>query len=158
MIITPENLEAQRICNLRYEAQRGIPVVFHNGSGYDFHIIIKELANEFRKDKKYLGENTEKYISFSVLMRITNDDGEVVSCKLKFIDSLRFMPGSQENHVNNLSEINMMTCKTCKERCGEMSECKYLTHENNRLIYKCKKCHSKSYKPTSLLKEKFPNT
>ena len=89
MIITPENLEAQRICNLRYEAQRGIPVVFHNGSGYDFHIIIKELANEFRKDKKCLGENTEKNISFSVLMRITNDDGEVVSCKLKFIDSLR---------------------------------------------------------------------
>ena len=54
MIITPENLEAQGICNLRYEAQREIPIVFHNGSGYDFHIIIKELANKFRKDVKCL--------------------------------------------------------------------------------------------------------
>lgn len=34
-------------------------------------------------------EDTEKYISFSVLMRITNDDSEVVSCKLRFIDSLK---------------------------------------------------------------------
>ena len=24
-----------------------IPVVFHNGSIYDYHFIIKELANEF---------------------------------------------------------------------------------------------------------------
>ena len=29
---------AHSICNLRYETQREIPVVIHNGSNYDFHI------------------------------------------------------------------------------------------------------------------------
>ena len=35
------------ICNLRYRTPKGIPVVFHNGSTYDYHFIIKELAEEF---------------------------------------------------------------------------------------------------------------
>ena len=39
-----------------------------------------------------------------------------------------------------------------------ISECQYITHENNRLIYKCKKCNAKSYKPITPLKEKFRNT
>ena len=56
---------AHSICNLRYQEQREIPVVLHNGSNYDFHLIIEELAEEFRTDMKCLGENTEKYISFS---------------------------------------------------------------------------------------------
>ena len=66
------------ICNLRYETQREIPVVLHNGSNYDFHIIIKELAKTLRKNMKCLGENTEKYISFSVLMNTANDNGEKI--------------------------------------------------------------------------------
>ena len=43
-----------------------IPVVFHNGSNYDYHFIIKELANEFEGKLECLGENTEKCTSFSV--------------------------------------------------------------------------------------------
>ena len=35
------------ICNLRYNVPKTIPVVFHNGSTYDYHFIIKELAEEF---------------------------------------------------------------------------------------------------------------
>ena len=105
-----------------------------------------------------LGENTEKYIWLSVRLIVTKDHGEVVACKLKFIDSMRFMIHSQENLVNNLSKINVMTFKTCKERCGKISECRNLTYTNNRLIYKCEKCHSKSYKPIGPLTEKFPNT
>ena len=41
-------------------------LVFHNGSNYDFHFIIKELAEEFKKQFSCLGENTEKYITFTV--------------------------------------------------------------------------------------------
>ena len=33
--------------NLRYKVPKKIPVVFHNGSTYDFHFIIKQLAEEF---------------------------------------------------------------------------------------------------------------
>ena len=31
-------------CNLRYKVSKEIPVVFHNGSTYDYHFIIKKLA------------------------------------------------------------------------------------------------------------------
>ena len=35
------------ICNLRYKIPKEIPVVFHNGSTYDYPFIIKELVKEF---------------------------------------------------------------------------------------------------------------
>ena len=50
------------ICNLIYSAPNKIPIVFHNGSNYDYHFIIKELAEQFT----CLGENTEEYITFPV--------------------------------------------------------------------------------------------
>ena len=57
---------AHDICNLRYKAPKEIPVVFHNGSTYDYPFIIKELAEEFEGQYEWLGENTEKYITLSV--------------------------------------------------------------------------------------------
>ena len=35
---------AHNICNLRYNVPKKIPIVFHNGSKYDYHFVIKELA------------------------------------------------------------------------------------------------------------------
>ena len=35
---------ANNNCNLRYKIPNEIAVVFHNGSTYDFHFIINELA------------------------------------------------------------------------------------------------------------------
>ena len=35
---------AHSICNLRYKIPRDIPVLFHNGSTYGYHFIIKQLA------------------------------------------------------------------------------------------------------------------
>ena len=43
-----------------------IPIVFHNGSNYDYHFMIKELAEQFRKQFTCFGENTEKCITFTV--------------------------------------------------------------------------------------------
>ena len=57
---------AHNICNLRYKVPREVPVIFHNGSTYDYHFIIKELVKEFDGNFERLGENTEKYITFSV--------------------------------------------------------------------------------------------
>ena len=54
------------ICNLRYKIPKEIPVVFHNGSTYDYHFVIKELAEEFEGEFECLDGNTEKYIPFSV--------------------------------------------------------------------------------------------
>ena len=63
-------------CNLRYKAPKEIPVVFHNGSTYDNHFIIKKLAEEFEGEFECLVENTEKYIIFSVPLKIGNDNGK----------------------------------------------------------------------------------
>ena len=43
-----------------------IPVVFHNVSNYDYHLIIKELANRFERQSECLGESKEKYKKFLV--------------------------------------------------------------------------------------------
>ena len=56
---------AHNICNLRYKIPKEIPIVFHNGSTYDYHFIIKELVKEFEGNFECLGENTEKYNIFS---------------------------------------------------------------------------------------------
>ena len=55
---------AHDIYNLRYKTPKEIPLVFHNGSTYDYHFIIKELAKEFDGLFECLGGNTEKYITF----------------------------------------------------------------------------------------------
>ena len=34
-------------------------IVFHNGSNYDYHFIIKKLTEEFEKQFTCLGDNTE---------------------------------------------------------------------------------------------------
>ena len=57
---------AHSICNLRYKTTKEIPIVFHNGSTYDYHFILKQLAKEFEGQFKCLGENKEKYITFSL--------------------------------------------------------------------------------------------
>ena len=40
---------AYSICNLKFNLPNEIPVVFHNGSKYDYNFIIKELANKFQR-------------------------------------------------------------------------------------------------------------
>ena len=116
---------AHDIWNLRYKIPKKIPLVFRNGSNghNDYHFIIKELAEEFEGEFECLGEKTEKYIIFSVLIKkeITKKDKDgddkatKMSCKTKFIDSYRFMSTSLSNLVDNLSEgIHGDKCTDCK--------------------------------------------
>ena len=97
---------AHSICNLRYKISKEIPLVFHNGSTYDYHFIIKQLAREFKGNFECLGENTEKHITFSVPIKKEHSNAKTATYKLKFIDSCRFMQDSLSNIVNNLFEIN----------------------------------------------------
>ena len=103
---------AHNICNLRFNVPNKIPVVFHNGSNYDYHFIIKELANEFEGQFECLRENTEKYKTFSIPVEkeVTNIDKDgnesvvIISYKIKFIDRARFMAISLSNLVDNVTE------------------------------------------------------
>ena len=46
---------AHSICNLRYKVPTEILTVIHNGSLYDYHLIIKQLAEEFKGQFECLG-------------------------------------------------------------------------------------------------------
>ena len=64
---------AHNTCHLQYNLTKKIPIVFHNGSTYDYHFVIKKLAEEFKGEFECLGKNTQKYITFSVLLKKEND-------------------------------------------------------------------------------------
>ena len=107
---------AHNMCNLRYIIPKEIPIVFHNGSTYDYHFIIKELVIEFDGNFECLGENAEKYITFSVPLKkkIENKNIEI-TYKIKFIDSYRFMSMSLSKLTDNLSEgLHNNKCSNCK--------------------------------------------
>ena len=70
-----------------------IPIVFHNGLNYDYHFIIKELVE--LKKKTHLGENTEKWITFTVSIEkaVTRIDknGEEITKNMSYV--LKFLEG-----------------------------------------------------------------
>ena len=121
---------------MRYKVTKEIPVVFHNGSTYDYHFIMKELVKEFEGNFEWLGENTEKYITFSVPIKkkIENKDLEI-TYKIKFIDSYRFMSSSLSKLADNLSEGShnnkWANCESCLD---------YVKTKNENLILKCFNC------------------
>ena len=161
---------AHNICNLRYKIPKEIPVVFHNGSTYDYNFIIKELVKEFEGNFECLGENTEKYITFSVPIKkkVENKDLEI-TYKLKSIDSYRFMSSSLWKLVENLSEgIHNNKCVNCKSNLDYVritvarpSALARSSSErkNEKLLLKCFSCDSYYEKKFNKeLIKKFKNT
>ena len=55
---------------------------------------------------KCLGENMGKYITFKVPLKKINENGKLITYKLIFIDSSRFMATSLSNLTDKLSQIN----------------------------------------------------
>ena len=147
---------AHNNCNLRYKIPKEIPVVFHNGSTYHYHFIIKELAKEFEGNFECLGENTEKYITFSVPIKKKIDNKDLENTyKIKFIDSYRFMSSSLSKLVDNLSQsIHNNKCSDCE------SNLDYIKIEKNgKLILKCFNCNIYYKKKFNKdLMKKFKNT
>ena len=130
---------AHNMCNFRYKIPKEIYVVFHNGSTYYYHFIIKELVKEFDGNFECLGENTEKYITFSapIKKKIENKDIEI-TYKIKFIDSYRFMSMSLSKLIDNLSEgIHNNKCADCKSCLDYVRSSK-----NEKLILKCFNCET----------------
>ena len=84
--------------------------MFHNLSGYDAHLFIKELAASSTDGAKMgvIAKNKEDYISFSIKVEVDkyiNKNGIEKSkeIKLRFIDSFKFMSSSLDSLVNNLA-------------------------------------------------------
>ena len=93
-------------CNLMYIIPPYIPIVFHNLSGYDEHLFIKELASLTDGSIGDIAKNTEDYISFSIKVEVDkyiNENGieRLKEIELRFIDSFKFMSSSLDSLVNN---------------------------------------------------------
>ena len=131
-------------CNMNYKITKNIPIVSHNLSSYDCHLIIKKLAEKLDGELECLGENTEKYISFSIKInkKITKKDKDGnekivnIPYRLKFIDSYRFMSTSLSNLIDKVSnKLHNNKCSDCK------SGLDYMIAKDYVLIFKCFKCN-----------------
>ena len=113
---------AHNNCNLKYQIPEYIPILFHNLSGYEAHLLIKELGRRFNKnDIGVIAENKEKYISFNVkisvkLAGVNYKDGIEVykNIQLRFISSCRFMASSLDKLASNLCGTSEIQCDKCK--------------------------------------------
>ena len=107
---------AHNLCNLNYRKPNFTPVVFHNLSGYDSHLFIKNLGFS-NGDIDCIPNNEEKYISFSKKIQVgtypkkaLDAEGDIfyeqkpIYHTIRFIDSFKFMATSLEKLVNNLPE------------------------------------------------------
>ena len=100
---------------------------------------------EFDSNFECLGENTEKYITFSVPIKkkIENKDLET-TYKIKFTDSYRVMTSSLSKLVDNLSEgIHNNKCSDCGSNLDYikiMAKPSSLERKNEKLILECYNC------------------
>jgi len=102
---------AHQDCNIRYARRsRTIAVVFHNGSAYDFHIILKYLEKDWNIGFVIASTN-EKFLTFSVKIykkmnmtyhkNVQNENGiwesveeikeQNICITLQFIDSVKLL-------------------------------------------------------------------
>ena len=80
------------IADVKFSVPKKILIAFHK-TNYDYHFIIKELAEEFKKQFTCLGENTEKYITFTVpiekeVTRIDKNGEEITKNLLTYYNLL----------------------------------------------------------------------
>ena len=94
--------------------------------------MLSQLAIKFKGELNCIGDNMEKYITFSVPIQKecnndnnnNNNNNKTITYTLKFIDRFRFMSTSLSELVDNTSGIfNSIECKSCIEKIKINSEC-----------------------------------
>ena len=132
-------------CNLNYKVSKVIPIIIHNAS-YNTHFIISQLAEEFKGELNCIREYMEKYITFSVPIKKEGVNGKQIACKLRFIDSFRFMSTSISEIVDNMSGIfNSIECKSCIEKIKINSESCFIGLKNNLQMQRMQRRMEKIY-------------
>ena len=110
------------MCNVRFAIPKQIDVVFHNLSGYDAHLFIRELGKKFGSESmKVIPENAEKYISFEVSVVV--DEKEISGSKEKIVEG-----------ENAISEGNRLLEEACTIGQDKIDEGEKLIAEGNKLV------------------------
>ena len=115
-------------------------------------MIIKELDEEFRNEIHCIPEDKEKYKAFSTATMYKTVDDYGIPCNLRFNDSNKFMLGSLDNHVTNLSELYVCNCLN---KSDQQIKIKY---DDKNIYARCKSCTKRSKQSLDFLKSLFPNT
>lgn len=89
---------AHSYCNLQFKLPNFLPVFFHNLSGYDSHLFIRELG-ELPGNINVIAKTKENYVSFTKFF--PTDKQEFMP--VRFVDSLKFLGTSLEKVAENLS-------------------------------------------------------
>ena len=118
---------AHNLCNLQFKKPKFTPVIFHNLSGYDSHLFVKNLGKS-EGNIKCIPNNEEKYISFSkdiVVGEYENKKGEKkkIMHEIRFIDSFKFMASSLDSLVGNLAKSGLDNSFKQKKNLGMNSSC-----------------------------------
>ena len=82
-------------CNINLKISK-LPIIFHNLSGYDSHLIFKELS-KFNCNINVIPNGLEKYMSFTLNKNIN------------FIDSMLFMNSSLDKLVKNYKNFKYLS-------------------------------------------------
>ena len=97
---------AHLLCILMYRIPSYTSVVFHDLSGYDAHLFIKELGKH-SDSMEVIAKNKEDYISFVIKVLVNkyiekNGEEKDKLIELRFIDSFKFMSSSLDSLTKNL--------------------------------------------------------
>ena len=139
---------AHQECNLKYKEPSFIPVIFHNLSGYDAHLFIKQLGVS-SGDINCIANTEEKYISFTKKILVDTVSGKPISevnkekgkgtkdrevyLNNRFIDSFKFMSCGLDSLVKNLT--------------GNGKDDSRIVHTKNRFQEKTSLCLRKGVYP-----------
>ena len=109
---------AHNKCNLQFKKPQFTPVIFHNLSGYDAHLFVKNLGVS-EGNINCIPNNEEKYISFSkeIVVDSYDKDGKTFDVKheIRFLDSFKFMASSLAGLVDNLARSGMEKFQNLKK-------------------------------------------
>ena len=100
-------------CNTSCRTTNFTPIIFHNGSRYDFkHILRYYKPGDDDEKLECIANNSEEFISFSICVptgSYQNVKNEQVTTyeKLKFIDSFRFQAKSLSNLIETMKADKM---------------------------------------------------
>ena len=116
---------AHNKCNLQFKKPQFTPVIFHNLSGYDAHLFVKNLGVS-EGNIKCIPNNEEKYISFSkeIVVDSWEKDGKTFDVKheIRFLDSFKFMASSLSGLADNLARSGMEKFQNLKKEFKENFE------------------------------------
>ena len=98
----------------------------------------------------------EAYITFSVPIKKKCDDNIIITHKLRFIDSFRFMNFSLSDLVDNLSRRIFSIFNSMRGR-KINAECKFGGIKGDELSYRYRECKIECHRSIKPLIQKFPS-